>query len=141
MATVITNQEFKYNIPTADFCGTCTACITACPTDAIVAEYVLDSNKCISYLTIENKLDIPVEFKSKFENWLFGCDICQEVCPWNKKFSEPTGVREFLPEDNKEISLEEVKKMSSAEFNKRFSLSPVKRTKLKGLKRNAEFLC
>ena len=71
-------------IQISDFCGTCTACIDACPTDAIVEDYVVDSNKCISYLTIENKKDISDEFIGKFDNWIFGCDICQDVCPWNK---------------------------------------------------------
>ena len=86
IANLITNYEFEYNEQIPDFCGSCTACIDACPTDAIIQEYVVDANKCISYLTIENKKEIPEEFKSKFDNWLFGCDICQDVCPWNQKF-------------------------------------------------------
>ena len=140
LATVITNYEFDYNEPVADFCGTCTACIDACPTDAIVNEYVVDSSRCISFLTIENKGEISKEFKGKFENWLFGCDICQDVCPWNKKFSKPSLEIGFKPAGSKEISFEEIRKMSSEEFKKRFEESPIKRTKLSGLKRNAEFL-
>ena len=90
IATLITNYEFDYSEMITDFCGTCTACIDACPTNAIVQEYVVDANKCISFLTIENKNEIPNEFKGKFDNWIFGCDICQDVCPWNQKFSVDT---------------------------------------------------
>ncbi|MFC2136380.1 tRNA epoxyqueuosine(34) reductase QueG, partial [Bacteroidota bacterium] len=79
IATVISNYKFDFNIPSQDFCGTCTACIDACPTDALIEEYVLDANKCISNLTIENRGKIPSLFKGKFDNWLFGCDICQDV--------------------------------------------------------------
>src|SRR3989339_86152 len=107
IANVICNYEFNYSIPVADFCGSCTACIDACPTNAIVDEYVLDSNKCISYLTIENKKEIAGEFKGKFENWIYGCDICQDVCPWNQKFSMNTFIKEFYP-ITKELSLNEV---------------------------------
>lgn len=141
LATIITSYEFEYSNPIPDFCGTCTACIEACPTKAIVDEYVVDANKCISYLTIENKNEIPLEFKGQFENWIFGCDICQDVCPWNVKFSEPTKIKEFYPANgNTEIDLNEVMNMSGEEFKNRFERSPVKRTKLNGLKRNAEFL-
>lgn len=140
LATVITNQEFDYNTPMADFCGTCTACIDACPTKAIVKEYVVDANRCISFLTIENKGEISPAFKGKFDSWIFGCDTCQDVCPWNKKFSKPSFENGFKPSGNKEISFEEIKKMNSDEFNKRFEESPIKRTKLSGLKRNAGFI-
>jgi len=140
IANIITNSVFEYTNQNADFCGSCTACIDDCPTDAIVSDYVVDSNKCISYLTIENKGEISEKFKGKFDGWLFGCDICQDVCPWNKKFSSPTHIKDFLHPKIKEINLEEVLKMNETEFTERFKLSPVKRTKLKGLKRNAEFL-
>ncbi len=141
LSTIITNYEFEYSSPIADFCGTCTACIDACPTDAIVQEYIVDANKCISYLTIENKNDISEEFKGKFENWIFGCDICQDVCPWNKKFSETSWIKEFLPsKGNDELNLEEIQNMNEGEFKIRFERSPIKRAKLKGLKRNAQFL-
>jgi epoxyqueuosine reductase len=141
LATIITNYEFEYSAPINDFCGTCTACIDACPTKAIVSEYELDANKCISYLTIENKKEIPVEFKDKFENWIFGCDICQDVCPWNTKFSELTRVKNFFPiEGNDEIDLNDVMRMSIEEFKNRFKRSPIKRAKFNGMKRNAEFL-
>ncbi|MEJ5352419.1 MAG: tRNA epoxyqueuosine(34) reductase QueG [Melioribacteraceae bacterium] len=140
LAEMITNYEFEYNEPISDFCGTCTACIDACPTKAIVDDYVVDANKCISFLTIENKGEISEEFKNKFDNWIFGCDICQDVCPWNKKFSKPNKNHEFNSIENKELQIEEVIKMNEEEFQKRFESSPIKRTKLNGLKRNAKFL-
>lgn len=141
IATIITNRQFTYSTPIEDFCGSCTACIDACPTDAIIKEYVLDSNRCISYLTIENKESINGKFNGKFENWLFGCDICQEVCPWNLKFSKVTSIKEFHPENgNEEIDLANVMSLTKVEFENRFANSPIKRAKLSGLKRNAEFL-
>ncbi len=141
IANIVTNIEFNYSEQIPDFCGNCTACIDACPTDAIVQEYVLDSNRCISYLTIENKGEISSEFSGKFDNWIFGCDICQDVCPWNEKFSIISNKSEFLPEyDNKEIPLSVIEQMEEENFKKRFKDSPVKRAKLKGLKRNAEFV-
>ncbi|RJP59017.1 MAG: tRNA epoxyqueuosine(34) reductase QueG [Melioribacteraceae bacterium] len=139
IANVITNFEFDYNEPIADFCGSCTACIVACPTNAIVDEYVVDANKCISYLTIESKSDVPEEFISKFDNWIFGCDICQDVCPWNHKFSLNTDEKEFLPRET-ELNISEIKNMTNSEFKKKFSDSPISRPRLKGMKRNAEFL-
>jgi len=141
IANIITNIEFDYTSPIQDYCGSCTACLDACPTNAIVKEYVVDSNKCISYLTIENKGEIPEKFKDDFNDWLFGCDICQDVCPWNQKFPAETSIQEFhLREKNKELELDEVIEMDENEFNLRFKDSAVKRTKLKGLKRNARFL-
>lgn len=141
IANIITNWQFEYSNPIEDFCGSCTACIDACPTDAITKEYVVDSNKCISYLTIENKKNISEEFKGQFENWLFGCDICQDVCPWNLKFSKVTSIKEFYPEKgNKEFELDDVLNLTKKEFDKRFIISPIKRAKLSGLKRNVDFL-
>jgi len=141
LSTIITNREFNYSQQVTDFCGTCRLCIDACPTNAIVDEYVLDSNKCISYLTIENKGEISEEFSGRFDDWLFGCDICQDVCPWNIKFARQTNEIYFFPKyGNKEILLNEVIPMNQEEFDKRFFDSPVKRAKLSGLKRNAEFL-
>jgi epoxyqueuosine reductase len=139
IANIISNYDFIYSELITDFCGTCTACIDACPTKAIVQEYVVDANKCISYLTIENKNEIPEEFKGKFDNWLFGCDICQDVCPWNQKFPVETLINDFHPK-NKELVLDEVIEMNEAEFKQKFQTSPVKRAKLGGLKRNALFL-
>ncbi|HSW55284.1 MAG TPA: tRNA epoxyqueuosine(34) reductase QueG [Ignavibacteriaceae bacterium] len=139
IANIITNYEFDYSESIPDFCGTCTACIDACPTSAIVKEYVVDANKCISYLTIENKEEISAEFKGKFDNWLFGCDICQDVCPWNQKFPLETLIRDFQPQ-NKELKLDDILEMNEDEFKEKFKTSPVKRAKLTGMKRNAEFL-
>ena len=140
LATIICDQEFNYSKPIEDFCGSCRACLDACPTKAIVDEYVVDANRCISFLTIENKGEIPSKFKNQFDNWLFGCDICQDVCPWNKKFPTQTREREFEPDGNKEIALQGIMEMNSEEFKKRFETSPIKRAKLSGIKRNAEFL-
>ena len=141
IANILTNQRFEnYNKPIEDFCGTCTACIDACPTKAIVQDYVVDANKCISYLTIENKNIIPDEFIGKFENWIFGCDICQDVCPWNIKFAEETFLNEFKNIENKIISFTEIKDMENRQFKSKFEGSPILRAKLKGLKRNSEFL-
>lgn len=139
IANIICNYEFDYSEKVPDFCGDCTACIDACPTDAIVQPYLVDSNKCISYQTIENKNEIPSKLKGKFENWLFGCDICQEVCPWNKKFSVTTLLKEFYPK-HPELTFSEVMELDENTFKQKFADSPVKRTKLSGLKRNARFL-
>ena len=122
-----------------DYCGTCTACIDACPTDAITP-YVVDGSKCISYFTIELKDAIPGSVKGKFDDWVFGCDICQEVCPWNK-FSEPhsnhglSGNKELL-----NLPRNEWVEMTELVFEKLFRESPVKRTGYKNLKRNIKFL-
>jgi epoxyqueuosine reductase len=141
IASLITNYEFDYSKIVADHCGSCTACIDACPTNAINDDYVLDSNKCISYLTIENKGKIPETFTDKFDNWIFGCDICQDVCPWNIKFSENCEMKEFNPLSGKtEMELNKVLEMSLETFKNKFEKSPIKRAKLSGLKRNAEFI-
>lgn len=139
IANVITNFEFDYNEPIEDYCGSCTACIEACPTDAIVDEYILDSNRCISYLTIENKDEIPEEFKGKFENWIFGCDICQDVCPWNDKFPTVTREKEFYPRA-KELDLNQFDEMTNSQFKRKFGDSPISRARVKGMRRNAGFL-
>jgi len=107
-----------------------------CSTNVIVQEFVVDSNKGISYLTIENKNEISEEFKGKFDNWLFGCDICQDVCPWNQKFPVESLLKDFHPQ-NKELTLDEVIEMNEEEFKTKFQTSPIKRAKLSGMKRNA----
>lgn len=141
IANIFTNVEFEYGSPIAEHCGTCIACIDACPTNAIVSDFVVDANKCISYQTIENKGEIDPRLSGKFNNWIFGCDICQDVCPWNKKFSQPTTEEEFRPRNGEvELSLDEVEEITQDFFSARFKDSPIKRTKLKGLKRNAAFL-
>ena len=139
IANIINNCEFESDKEIEDFCGTCTACIDACPTNAIVEDYVVDSYKCISYLTIENKNEIPKEYKGKFEGFIFGCDICQDVCPWNEKFSIQTLEYDFKP-INKEIPLDTFENMTNSQFKKRFANSPISRARVKGMKRNAQFL-
>ena len=130
----------EYDQQIKDYCGKCTRCIDACPTNAIVEPYVVDANKCISFLTIENKEEIPIEFKGEFNNQLFGCDICQDVCPWNQNIVENL-IKEFLP-DKKLLNMtkDDWYSISEEEFKKRFKNSPILRTKYSGLKRNLEFI-
>ncbi len=140
LGEILLDIELVYDKPMHDYCGNCTACIDACPTKAIVQPYVLDSRKCISYLTIEHRGDLPIELKHKFENWVFGCDICQNVCPWNK-FQKVTSEESFKPHiENIAPKLIELANLSKEEFNRRFGESPVKRTKHNGLVRNAKTL-
>ncbi len=122
-----------------DHCGTCTACLDACPTDAIVAPFLVDSNACLSYATIELRTpDLPHEITENLEGWLYGCDICQDVCPWNR-FQKPTKDKRFEPrETNISPLLEEILSLDQEEYSAKFRRSPMKRTKLKGLKRNAK---
>ncbi len=140
LAELIIDLELDYDAPVKDYCGTCTACIDACPTDAIVDPYVVDGSKCISYFTIELKEEIPTAVKGKFENWIFGCDICQDVCPWNS-FSKPHDEPRFEPNDKLlEMSTQDWTEITEEVFEKLFKKSAVKRTKLEGLKRNVKFL-
>ncbi len=141
LAELITDLELEYNeTPTKDHCGTCTRCIDACPTDAIVAPYMVDGSRCISYLTIELKNELPAEFKGKMDNWMFGCDICQDVCPWNK-FSVLNTEPSFSPnKDLLGLKQAEWYELTEETFNKVFKNSAVKRTKYSGLKRNIDFL-
>jgi epoxyqueuosine reductase len=126
--------------PIKDYCGTCTKCIDACPTDAIVEPYVVDGSKCISYFTIELKNEIPNDVKGKFENWVFGCDICQDVCPWNR-FSKPHNEPRFEPSLSLlEMTKKDFENLTEETFKKVFKKSAVKRTKFNGLKRNIQFL-
>lgn len=139
IGNIFCNYQFDYSEQENDFCGSCNACIDACPTNAIIVPFVVDSNKCISYQTIENKNAIPIELKNKFDNWGFGCDICQDVCPWNKSFATESNLTEFEP-INKYLKLDEIEQMTEDEFNSRFKHSPIKRSKLKGIKRNLSHL-
>jgi epoxyqueuosine reductase len=141
LAELIVDLEMKYDIaPTADHCGTCTRCIDACPTDAIAAPYMIDGSRCISYLTIELKNEIPDEFKGKTADWMFGCDICQDVCPWNK-FSVLHNEPAFNPHpDLLGISKRDWEEITEDTFQKVFKNSAVKRTKFAGLKRNIDFV-
>jgi epoxyqueuosine reductase len=139
---VIVNIDYDYNTNELnDFCGDCSRCIKACPTGAIVKPKIIDSRKCISYLTIEYKEEnIPEEFKDKFQNRVFGCDICQDVCPWNRKV-KPTSVDEFSPSFSLlEMSRKDWGEIDEEKFKSLFKKSAVKRTKFKGLKRNLDFL-
>ncbi len=141
LAEIITDLELAYDHPLSDYCGTCTKCIDACPTDAISpAGYFMDGSKCISYLTIELKNAIPQEFKEKMDNWMFGCEICQQVCPWNR-FSLQNTEESFNPKPELlSMTKEEWRDISPYIFNLLFEGSAVKRTKYEGLKRNIEFL-
>ncbi|MCB0585523.1 MAG: tRNA epoxyqueuosine(34) reductase QueG [Phaeodactylibacter sp.] len=141
LAEVILDLALEYDGPIKDYCGTCRRCIDACPTDAISPEgYILDGSRCISYLTIELKEAIPDAFKGQFENWMFGCDICQEVCPWNR-FSRPHDEPEFEPHpDLLKMTGEEWEELTEEAFRELFRKSAVKRTKFQGLKRNIAFL-
>jgi len=140
IAELIVDVDLLPDGPIKDYCGTCTRCIDACPTEAIVEPYIVDANKCISYLTIELKNDIPNSFKNKMDNWVFGCDVCQDVCPWNS-FSKPhqeplfdnsTQLLNYLEKDWHDITEET--------FHILFKHSAIKRTKFKGLKRNLTFI-
>lgn len=140
IAELILDLELEYDSPTTDHCGTCTACIDACPTEAIVAPYVVDGSKCISYFTIELKDNLPQEMKGKFDDWMFGCDICQDVCPWNR-FSKPNKEDFFQPKSEiLNFSKKDWQEITEETFRKVFQKSAVKRTKFEGLKRNINFL-
>ncbi len=140
IAELIVDLELDYDSPTTDHCGSCTACIDACPTQAIVEPYVVDGSKCISYFTIELKDNIPSEYKGKFDDWMFGCDICQDVCPWNR-FSKPHKEPLFNPHPElKEMTKKDWEEITEDVFKKIFQKSAVKRTKYSGLKRNIKFL-
>jgi len=137
LGEIITTLTLEYDSPMEDYCGTCTACIDACPTEAIRKPYIVDSNRCLSYLTIEHRGEIEARFHDKFENWIYGCDICQDVCPWNR-FQQPTEHKEFYPREwNVSVNPEELTTISQEEFSKRYKDSPIKRTKVDGLRRNA----
>jgi len=140
IAELIVDLELDYDLPTTDHCGSCTACIDACPTQAIVEPYVVDGSKCISYFTIELKENIPTEFKGQFDNWMFGCDVCQDVCPWNR-FSKSHREPLFNPHpDLLAMSKKDWEEITEETFKKVFKDSAVKRTKFSGLKRNIQFL-
>ncbi len=139
IAQIICDIDLVYDAPTTDHCGSCTACIDACPTDAIVADRVVDSNKCISYLTIELKDQIPSQFKDEMEDWVFGCDICQDVCPWNR-FSTPNKEERFKPREAiLHNSTEQWEEITEDVFKDIFKKSAVKRTKFSGFLRNLRF--
>jgi epoxyqueuosine reductase len=140
LAELIVDLELEYDGPVKDYCGTCTACIDACPTDAITEPTVVDGSKCISYFTIELKEEIPSDVSGKFENWIFGCDICQDVCPWNR-FSKPHQENRFNASNSlQQMDQKQWTEITEDVFAQLFKNSAVKRTKLSGLKRNIEFV-
>jgi len=140
LAEIIVDLEFEYDTPVTDHCGSCTACIDSCPTGALVKPYEIDASKCISYLTIELKDEIPSEFNGNMDNWAFGCDVCQDVCPWNRfsrKHNEPL----FNPNQEMiKMGKKEWEELTEETFEVIFKNSAVKRTKYKGLKRNISFI-
>jgi epoxyqueuosine reductase len=140
IAELVVDLELEYDHPVTDHCGTCTACIDACPTDAIVEPYVVDGSKCISYLTIELKNEIPREFEDQFDDWIFGCDICQDVCPWNREVAPH---REPLFDPKPELlsmSKQDWEEITQDVFQRMFRKSALKRTKYNGILRNISFL-
>ncbi len=141
ISEIITNIRLKPDKAFGgDYCGDCNRCINACPTQAIVSPRTIDANRCISNLTIENKGQIPEEFKGLYQQWIFGCDICQQVCPWNRyaiAHSEPSFL---MPEDLKNMQVKDWKELDKERFTKLFRKSPLKRAKFEGIKRNIEFL-
>ncbi len=140
IAELIVDLDLEYDTPVTDHCGSCTACIDACPTNAIVADRVVDGSKCISYYTIELKNEIPTSEKGKFEDWMFGCDICQDVCPWNR-FSKPNNEPLFNPHPELlSMTKKDWEEITEDVFQKLFKKSAVKRTKFLGLERNINFL-
>ena len=140
IAELIVDLELEYDSPVTDHCGSCTACIDACPTQAIVEPYKVDGSKCISYFTIELKEALPNYVKGQFEDWMFGCDICQDVCPWDK-FSKPHNEPLFNPHPEfLEMDKKDWQEITKETFDEIFRKSAVKRTKFEGLKKNFRFL-
>ncbi len=140
IAELIVDLDLDYDGAIKDYCGTCTKCMDACPTDAIIAPYVVDGSKCISYFTIELKDSIPNDVKGKFDNWVFGCDICQDICPWNR-FSK-SHQKPYLQANEELLSMKKNDwfELTEETFKRVFKNSAVKRTKFGGLKRNLEFI-
>lgn len=140
LAEIICDLDLVEDSPVTDHCGSCTKCIDACPTHAIISDKIIDGSKCISYATIELKDQIPDFFKNKMDDWMFGCDVCQDVCPWNR-FSAPTLEEKFHPNSRlKNFTKQEWKDITQEIFSSVFRKSAVKRTKFAGLKRNLDFL-
>lgn len=139
IAELVIDLELEYDGPVKDYCGTCTRCIDACPTNAITQPYAVDGSRCISYFTIELKEAIPEEVKGKFEDWIFGCDICQDVCPWNRH-AQPHQEPAFEPHpDLAKMDKRDWEEITEDVFKKLFKKSAVRRTKFAGLKRNIAF--
>lgn len=138
LGEVLTNLDLTPDVPHTQHCGSCTRCLDACPTDAITAPFVVDANKCIAYHTIENRDEIPDVIAPHLQGWVAGCDICQDVCPWNQRFARITDVSEFQPyPDNVAPTLTELAEISNEEWEKRFPASALRRIKPEMLRRNA----
>ena len=138
---MILDLELEPDTPTTDHCGSCTACIDTCPTDAIEGPNVINSHKCISYLTIELKENIiPTGLEAQMEDWMFGCDICQDVCPWNR-FAQPNKTKDFTPKEAiLNYSKSDWEEITEEVFNKTLEGSPIRRAKFEGIKRNIKYL-
>jgi epoxyqueuosine reductase len=140
IAEIICDVPFEYDGAIKDYCGTCTRCMDACPTQAIVSPQVVDGSKCISYFTIELKNEIPTDVKHQFNDWVFGCDVCQDVCPWNR-FSKPHNEPLFNTNNEKlQLTKNDWEELTEELFKQLFKHSPVKRTKYSGLQRNIQFV-
>lgn len=140
IAELIVDLELLTDAPIRDYCGTCTRCIDACPTQAIISPKVVDGSKCISYFTIELKEQIPASYKGQFDNWAFGCDTCQDVCPWNR-FSKPTKEKDFIPADNRlQWRKEQWEEVTEDVFKKVFKESPISRAGFEKIKDNLKLL-
>lgn len=140
IAEIITSLELDYDESIQDYCGTCRKCIDACPTQAITENRTIDSRSCISYQTIENKTEIPESLSGKFNNFIFGCDICQDICPWNKKSHPHTEPLFFLRKKTQDMSLSDWQLMNEEQYKEIFKKSAIKRTKYSGIKRNIAFV-
>ena len=138
LGAIVATADLAPDAPVAEQCGGCTLCIDACPTQAIVQAKVVDARRCISYHTIENRGEVPSELSTHFGDWVFGCDVCQDVCPWNRALRETTE-RDFLPRaGNADIDLDELRDFTDEGFARRFAGTPIMRAKVHGMKRNAE---
>ncbi len=141
LGIILTSLKLEYDKPLQDYCGSCSRCIDACPTQAIVESHIVDSRKCLSYLTIEHCGEVSASLQQKYKNWIYGCDVCQDVCPWNQKFSKKTEFEEFSPRSGFAVpELDEWRNMTEKEFNQKFKNSAIKRTKLDGLRRNIKIV-
>jgi epoxyqueuosine reductase len=140
LATILTTLELTPDEPARDVCGSCRLCLDACPTQAIVEPMVVDANRCISYQTIENRGEVPKPLQSDFHDWVFGCDVCQEVCPWNR-FATPTTEHDFAPRPDRTYpELSTLQSQSQDEFDRTYAGSPIRRAKHEGMRRNAEIV-
>jgi epoxyqueuosine reductase len=141
LGELVVDRELVYDAPHADHCGSCTRCIDACPTAAIVEPYVVDATRCLSYLTIEHRGDVAPEWHAAFQEWVFGCDVCQEVCPWNEKLARPGREERLQPRAGQTaLDLPAAAGVADADFHRRFGDTAIERARPEGLRRNARML-